>query len=635
MNNDTIEKTQFNQVIDRLKGYAISSYGKQRVESIKPSSNLALVNNRLKETGEAKALLLANLHVPFMGLSNIEHLTNQVEKGFILEPHELIDYADFLRSGRLIQTFMEKNQSIAPLLANYSLAIQTFTRVEDEIYQTIRNNQVDTEASRELRKIRRGIQECEREIEEKLGKFLRNSSNKSKIQEFIIVKKNERFTVPIKATYKNQISGTIVDASSKGTTVFIEPAAVSKLNDKLYGLKLAESAEVYQIQSALTGMIAEQMATVKLNIDIIAEYDVIFARGKYSRDIGGRAPRINKAGYSHFVNVKHTLLGVQAVPLNLTLGKEHQALTITGPNAGGKTVVLKTLGLITLQTMIGMEIMADEQTEVALYDQIFVDIGDQQSIENALSTFSGHMGNISSIMQEAKANSLILLDELGSGTEPNEGAALAIAIMEAFYQKGCTVVTTTHYGEIKRYSTLHPDFVTAAMAFDAATLSPRYQLIMGETGESNAFWIANKMALNGQVVEKAQSYLDNRQYQLEKRPQQKAKSAAVVPSASAETILLMKGDRVLYLESNETAIVFAEDEKVQMVTILLNKELLEVPKKRLKLELPASQLYPPEYDLDSLFTSYSYRKEKRDLERGSKKAQKKLQKEMRARREQH
>ncbi len=633
MNKDTIEKTQFIQVIDRLKGYAISSYGKQRIEELKPSSNLALVKNRLRETAEAKALLLANLHVPFMGLSNIEHLTNQVEKGFILDPHELIDYADFLRSGRLIQNFMEKNKSLSPLLANYSLAIQTFSDVEDDIYRTIRNNQIDTEASRELRKIRRSIQECEREIEEKLSKFLRSSGNKSKIQEFIIVKKNERFTVPIKATYKNQISGTIVDASSKGTTVFIEPAGVTKLNDKLYGLKLAERAEVYQIQSALTGMIAEQMTTVKLNIDIIAEYDAIFARGKYSRDIGGREPQVNKEGYTHFVNVKHTLLGKQAVPLNLTLGKDHHALTITGPNAGGKTVVLKTLGLITLQVMIGMEIMADEPTEIALYDQIFVDIGDQQSIENALSTFSGHMSNISAIMKEAQANSLILLDELGSGTEPNEGAALAIAIMEEFYQKGCTVVTTTHYGEIKRYSTLHPDFVTAAMAFDAATLSPRYQLIMGETGESNAFWIANKMALNEQVVAKAQSYLDNREYHLEKRTQRQPKQVVVAREVH-ESVPLSKGDRVLYLENGQQAIVFAEDEKRQTVVILSNEELVEVPKKRLKLEIPATQLYPSDYDLDSLFTSYHYRKEKRDLERGSKKAHKKLQKEMRARRKQ-
>ena len=628
MNQETYNKTQFNQIKEKLMTYAISSYGKELIKRLQPNSHLEVVKKRLQETSEAKALLMANLHVPFMGLNNIEHLTNQVEKGFILEPTELLSYADFLRSSRLIQAFMQKNEFIAPLLAKYSDSLQLFSMIEDEIYQVIRNNQVENDASRELRKVRRAIQECEKEIEAKLTSFLRNAQNKPKIQEAIVVKKNERYTIPIKATYKNQISGTIVDASSKGTTVFVEPTTVTKLNDKLYQLKMEEATEVYQILSTLTGLIAEQMVAIQSNLEVVAQYDMIFAKAKYSREINGIEPEINQDGIIEFVNVKHTLLGENAVPLNVTLGQEYRGLTITGPNAGGKTVVLKTVGLITLQTMIGVQIIADAGTNVGIFDQIFVDIGDQQSIENALSTFSGHMQNISEILAKTKRNSLILLDEIGSGTEPNEGAALAIAIMEAFYKKGSILITTTHYGEIKRFSEQHEDFLTAAMAFDSENLMPKYQLILGETGESNAFWIANKMNLDEHVVKQAQNYLHNRNYSTEKEHSlqkvRKQKKQPIFPTYE-------KGDRVFWTEKKTIGLIFELIELSDEVIIFVENQKVRVPKRQLKLDRSAKELYPPNYDLDSLFEDYHERKKIRDLERGSKKAHKKLRKEMQAR----
>ncbi|WP_375179960.1 endonuclease MutS2 [Enterococcus rotai] len=628
MNQETYNKTQFNQIKEKLMTYAISSYGKELIKRLQPNSHLEVVKKRLQETSEAKALLMANLHVPFMGLNNIEHLTNQVEKGFILEPIELLSYADFLRSSRLIQAFMQKNEFIAPLLARYSDSLQLFSMIEDEIYQVIRNNQVENDASRELRKVRRAIQECEKEIEAKLTSFLRNAQNKPKIQEAIVVKKNERYTIPIKATYKNQISGTIVDASSKGTTVFVEPTTVTKLNDKLYQLKMEEATEVYQILSTLTGLIAEQMVAIQSNLEVVAQYDMIFAKAKYSREINGIEPEINQDGIIEFVNVKHTLLGENAVPLNVTLGQEYRGLTITGPNAGGKTVVLKTVGLITLQTMIGLQIIADAGTNVGIFDQIFVDIGDQQSIENALSTFSGHMQNISEILAKTKRNSLILLDEIGSGTEPNEGAALAIAIMEAFYKKGSILITTTHYGEIKRFSEQHEDFLTAAMAFDSENLMPKYQLILGETGESNAFWIANKMNLDEHVVKQAQNYLHNRNYSTEKEHSlqkvRKPKEQTIFPTYE-------KGDRVFWTEKKTIGLIFELIELSDEVIIFVENQKVRVHKRQLKLDRSAKELYPPNYDLDSLFEDYHERKKIRDLERGSKKAHKKLRKEMQAR----
>ncbi|MGM0217826.1 DNA mismatch repair protein MutS2 [Enterococcus sp. AZ126] len=616
MNQETYNKTQFNTIKEKLMTYAISYYGKERIKALQPSSQLEVVKKRLQETSEAKALLQANLHVPFMGLNAIEHLTKQVEKGFILEPNELVSYADFLRSSRLIQSFMQKNQFIAPLLARYSDSLQIFSTIEDEIYHVIRNNQVENDASRELRKIRRAIQECEKEIELKLNAFLRNGQNKPKIQEAMVVKKNDRYTIPIKAAYKNQIAGMIIDTSSKGTTVFVEPTTVTKLNDKLYQLRMEEATEVYQILATLTGLISEQMTSIHSNVEVIAQYDMIVAKAKFSREINGIEPGINQEGIVEFVNVKHTLLGESAIPLNLSLGKDYRGLTITGPNAGGKTVVLKTVALISLQTMIGVQIIADQGTNIAIFDQIFVDIGDQQSIENALSTFSGHMHNISEILAKTKQNSLILLDEIGSGTEPNEGAALAIAIMEAFYKKGSIIMTTTHYGEIKRFSEEHEDFLTAAMAFDTVNLSPKYQLILGETGESNAFWIANKMNLDQHVVKQAQNYLHERNYSTKKETSlhkvKKQKEQIIFPNYE-------KGDRVFWTEKKKTGLIYETMEMTDDVVIYVEKEKITVHKRQIKLERSATELYPPNYDLNSLFEDYHDRKRNRDLERGSKK----------------
>ena len=624
MNNETFEKTQFNLIKDRLASYTISEYGKKRVQIIQPSAKISVVKKRLQETSEAKALLMANLHVPFMGLSGLEHLTKQVEKGFVLEPKELIHYADFLRSSRMIQQFMKKNQFIAPLLAQYSDHLTLFSEIEERIYQVIRNNQVENNASRELRKTRNAIASCEKEINQKMQAFLRHSQNKSKIQEAVVVKKNERFTIPIKASFKNQVSGTIVDTSVKGTTVFIEPKGIGKLNDKLSLLKMEEATEIYQILSELTGAIAEKIQVIQQNIEVVAEYDMIFAKAKFSREINGIEPMINREGIVELRNVYHPLLGEHVVPLSLKIGKEYRGVTITGPNAGGKTVVLKTVGLITLQTMIGLQIQADKGTTIALFDQIFVDIGDQQSIENSLSTFSGHMNNISTIFRQAKANSLILLDEIGSGTEPNEGAALAIAIMEAFYQKGSILLTTTHYGEIKRYSQEHEDFTTAAMAFDSEKLTPKYQLLLGETGDSNAFWIAEKMALDQQVVKQAKHYLTSRNYATEKKP---FKTKKVVADVNEKEVAFQKGDRVLWTEKNKIGLVYELIIGTPMVKIYLDNEMITVHQKKLKLNQQAQELYPDNYDLDSLFEGFKIRKQRRDLERGSKKAYKKLRQE--------
>lgn len=588
-----------------------------------------VVTTRYNETEEARALLDAKLTMPFMGLSSIDVFMEQLEKGLLLEASSLIDVADFLRSGRMIRRFMEKHESLAPTLTMYARSITEFTEIEDEIYFSIKNGQVADEASKELRRIRRLIAEKESKIEERLSKFLKNKDNQKQIQEFFVSKKNERFTIPIKAAYKNQVAGTIIETSSKGTTVFIEPTAVTKLNDELAMLKVEESTEIYQILATLSGLILENLVPIQLNLETIAEYDMIFARGKYSRLIQGVTPKLNQRGYIHLVNAVHPLIEANAVPLNFTVGEDYRGLIITGPNAGGKTVVLKTVGLLALMTLLGIQLPADEGTEMGLFEGIFVDIGDSQSLENALSTFSSHIQNIADIMQVAPRNSLVLFDEIGSGTEPNEGAALAIAILEEFYQRGNIVVATTHYGEIKRYSEIHPDFINAAMAFDQATLTPLYQLLMGESGESNALWIAKKMNLKEHVIQQAQRYMEDKDYSLTKASIPKNKTMIDSQTERAESVsLLKKGDRVLLLDYNENGLVFEDNPLRETVTVFYRNDYHEVVPKRLKLEVLATDLYPPDYDLSTLFTSYTERKLDHDINRGSKKALKKIHREI-------
>ena len=627
MNNETFIKTQFNEIKQQLSSYAISSFGKKRIANTQPHSKLSVVEKRLTETTEAKQLLDSNLHVPFMGLQSIEHITNQLEKGFVLTPQELMEYADFLRSLRLIRQFFEKNQSIAPLLNRYGQGLNDFNEIEEEIYQVIRNGRIVDDASRELRRARRDIAETQDKIQELLKKFIRQ--NKEKMQEAIITKRNDIFTVPIKSAYKKQIKGTIVELSSKGTTAYIEPSSVSRWNEQLTYHKMVEEAEVYQILATLTGLLAEALPLIQQNIEIIAEFDQIFARGKFSRELKGITPKINADGYIHLVSATHPLIE-HAVPLDLTIGEDYRGLTITGPNAGGKTVVLKTVALMSLMTMIGLQIPAKEGTEIAIFEQIFVDIGDAQSIENALSTFSGHMQNISEILRQARKNSLILLDELGSGTEPNEGAALAIAIMEEFYQKGSILITTTHYGEIKRFAEQHPDFITAAMDFDAEHLTPKYRLLIGQTGESNALWIAKKMAISDQIITKAQNYFTDRNYSFEKKS---FKKRTMKPATAAVEMTYYKGDKVFLLEQQKSALIYQEIPFTDNVKVFLEDEFIEVPKRRIKLEYRATELYPADYELENLFEDFQTRKERRDIDRGSKKAQRKLRKEASQRRQ--
>lgn len=628
MNHTTFEKLQYNELKEMVKSYCVSGLGKQLLDKLIPSPNLTVVKNRLNETSEARAILDAEGHVPFLGVSNIDNTIKKLEKGIILDPNELVSISDFLRGCRKIKKFMQEKEFFAPVLASYANSMSEFKSVEEEINFAIKANRVDSAASRELKRIRNHIETTEEKIKDRLAKFLNNSANKTYIQEFFISKKDDRYTIPIKASYKNHVQGTIVEISSKGATVFMEPSTVAKLNVELATFKAEEAVEEYQILATLSGLLMENIREININMELISQYDMVFAKAKFSKNIGGVEPSLNNVGYIKLINCKHPLLTVKAVPLNFEIGKDYRSLIITGPNAGGKTVVLKTIGLLTLATMSGFHIVADKGTEIAVFDHIFVDIGDNQSIENALSTFSSHMKNLSDIMRASNNNTLLLFDEIGSGTEPNEGAALAISILEEFYHMGCMTVATTHYGEIKRFSEMHSDFMNAAMRFNSETLEPLYKLVIGTSGESNALWISKKMNIRETVLQRAKGYIDNKEYHLERVNDNKIRKSKIVQEGTKVKVEFKKGDRVKLLDHDNVGIVYQEMDNFYNVVVFYEGEFLKVNVKRLALELPATELYPEGYDVETLFVDYKERKLQHDIERGSKKALRKIQKEM-------
>lgn len=625
MNKSTLEKLHYYKLKEIIKGYCVSGLGKALIDKLEPTDNMKIVEQRLEETSEGRRLLDASYHIPLEGIFDVVPLIEKIDKGASLDPNELVMISNFLRGCRKVKLFIKDKEGYAKTLSSYGENITDLSYIEEEINNSIKGSTVDSNASKELKKIRRHIDICEGKIKERLEKFLKNSANREYIQESFISQRNGRYTIPIKAAFKNQVQGTIIETSAKGLTVFIEPNVITKYTTELATLRIEESIEEYRILSTITEMIYERIRDLKINIEVISEYDMIWAKAKYSREINGIKTKINNHGYIKIIKGKYPLIK-DGVPLDFEIGEDYRSLIITGPNAGGKTVVLKTVGLLTLATQSGFHIGAKEGTEISLFNKIFVDIGDDQSVENALSTFSSHVKNLAQILKESNKSTLLLFDEIGSGTEPNEGAALAIAILEECYHKGCITVASTHYGEIKNFSKEHPDFENAAMEFKKDTLEPLYKLSIGKSGDSNALYISKKMGIDDNIIEKARKYIDSKEYNYDLVKESKI-SKKKIQNSTSEYNLYSIGDKVKLLDNNKEAIVYKEINELNNITVLCDGEFIEVNYKRLKLEIKAEDLYPAGYDLNQLFVSFKERKLERDIERGSKKALKKIRKE--------
>ena len=627
MNNTTLDNLQLNDLKKLVKIYCVSSLGKELIDNIKPKTSIYSVDTMLKENKEARNILENSNHIPLEGVFNLNSLIDKVEKGIILNPEELMKTEAFLRGCKKIKNFMENMRFYGETLSSYSLNITDLTSIEEEINFCIKANKIDTNASSELKKIHRKIENCESKIKDKLNKFLTSSSNKKYIQEFLISKRDDRYVIPIKASYKHEVNGVVLDTSSKGNTVFIEPDSVSKFSTELISLKAEESIEEYRILSYLTELIFDKIQEIRINTEVIANYDMIFAKAKYSLNHNCITPNINNHGYIKLVKAKHPLLKGNIVPLDFEIGDKYRSLIITGPNAGGKTVTLKTVGILTLMTQCGFDIPAEEGTSISIFENIFVDIGDNQSIENALSTFSSHIQNIASIINKSNKSTLVLLDEIGSGTEPNEGAALAIAILDELYQMGCITIASTHYGELKKFATMHPDFENAGMMFNKNTLEPLYKLTIGHSQNSNALFISKKMGIRDKVLKKANNYINNKDYEINLIDSRKIRNEEKIDN-TIQTYDYEIGDKIRLLDKDDFGIVYTGIDKFNNLQVLYKDEFITVNVKRTKPYLKAKDLYPEGYDLNSLFVSFKDRKLEKDIARGSKNALKKIQKEI-------
>ena len=504
---------EFNKVKEQLQKKVASSLGREKVANLIPSTQYEEVVKWQEATDEATTVLRLRGNVPLGGIFDVRSSVKRAEIGGTLSSNELLDVASTIYAARQVKQFIEQvvedEDLQLPIITEHIEKLMPLPEVEQTIKMSIdENGTVLDGASDQLRGIRQKLRSTESRIREKLESLIRSSSAQKMLSDAIVTIRNERFVIPVKQEYRSAYGGIVHDQSSSGATLFIEPQAIVTLNNELQEAKVKEKQEIERILIALTVQVAEVANELRQNVYLLGELDFMFAKGRYSHELKASKPKMNDRGYIKLVKAKHPLIAQEDVVANdIELGDQYTSIVITGPNTGGKTVTLKTLGLFTLMAQAGLQIPALDGSEMAVFKHVFADIGDEQSIEQSLSTFSSHMVNIVDILQKVDHESLVLFDELGAGTDPQEGAALAISILDQVYEKGARVVATTHYPELKAYGYNREGVVNASVEFDIETLSPTYKLLIGVPGRSNAFEISKRLGLSAEVIERAKGYI--------------------------------------------------------------------------------------------------------------------------------
>ncbi|OGO82391.1 MAG: hypothetical protein A2Y18_00815 [Clostridiales bacterium GWD2_32_19] len=514
---------------------------------------------------------------------------------------------------------MNDKEDLAPRVSNYASSMYIFDDVREEIDRCIVNERMDDKASSTLDKIRNRKYIAEGNMKSKLADAAKRYKNY--LVDNIVSMKNDRYVLAVRIESKGAVPGVIVARSQTGSTLYIEPETVNVLREEINRLAAEEDAEIYQILTYLTAIVAENVRTISINIETMVYLDVLFAKAKYANSIEGRKVKVNVNNVTKIIAGRHPMLGANAVPLDFSIGEDYTSLVITGPNTGGKTVALKTIGLLTMMVQSGIFVPVAEDSEFAIFSDILVDIGDNQSIEQNLSTFSSHIKNIIEIMKVANKYTLILLDELGSGTDPTEGEGLAISILKNLHNKRSIVVSTSHYAKIKDFAHDEEGVVNGRMTFDNETLKPMYKLVIGEAGESNAFNIALKLGMDTKVLESAHeiTYGESKSYKLQDRTDvrdvHKYEIAKKQKVKETLNIFLKEemfniGDLVNVVSLGQYGVVFALENKAGDVGVMVRDKKIYVNKKRLKLHIEAKELYPEDYNMDIIFETKENRKKK-------------------------
>lgn len=535
MQTTYLEKLEFNKIKNTLSSYAQTNNGKKMCLDLYPSSNKEKVQKALDETTEAVALIYRKGNLPLETIGDISTYILNLKNQNFLSSKALLELATLLKTSKILKNYyFEKELNQTDSLTNYFDHLYTNPSIEEKIFSAIIDeNTFDDRASNALYKIRQQMRNTKKEIKNKLQSLL----NSKYLQEPIVTIRQNRFVVPVKSEYQTEIKGFIHDTSSTGSTVFVEPISVFDLNNQLSELKNQENIEIEKILQILSSLFFDITNELENNFNLITILDFIFAKAKYSKELDCNCPKINNDKLIYLKNAKHPLLDQNvAVPITLEIGKTFSSLLITGPNTGGKTVTLKTVGLLTAMAQSGMHIPASDESSIYLFDNIFADIGDEQSILESLSTFSSHMTHIISILNEATSNSLVLVDELGSGTDPIEGASLALSILEYLKKHNITVLATTHYHELKEYALLTDGVENASCEFNLETLSPTYRLLIGVPGKSNAFAISQKLGLKQEILENAKKRINSDTAKTEDLLKEIYDSKALIESEKEKTL---------------------------------------------------------------------------------------------------
>lgn len=643
---NTHETLEFDKILEMLAENALSETVKSRCRNLVPSLDEAEVRRRMEETTQAKSIIEQTGPPPLVSMTELQKVVDLVAIDAMLTPEQITQVASFLVSCRRMKAYLKRSQGMDSNIAWYGASIDELPELENEIDRCIRNGAVDDRASTHLERIGRQIIDINSEIRVKLDVLLQK--NKAWFSDSFVSTRNGRHTLPVKREYKNNVRGTVIEMSNTGGTYFIEPASVTKLHSQISILEIEEDNEVRRILYYLTALISDNLPALKINMEAMETLDFLFAKGKLSIAMKGFPVNINTKRELRIVNARHPLLNPEtAVPLDFEAGGKTRGVVITGPNTGGKTVALKTIGLLSLMAQSGLHVPADETSTFCMHNLVLCDIGDGQSIAENLSTFSAHIKNIIEILKQADDESLVLIDELGSGTDPAEGIGLAVAILDELCAKGCLFVVTTHYPEIKEYAAGKTELVNARMAFDKRSLMPLYRLEIGEAGESCALYIAEKLGMPVRVLKRAHEAAYSNaadRFSTTKRKPAIQRSSPTLNGADSDATALKKtelqttvpeecratpkitlqkeqrpktethkdkfniGDSVLVYPKKERGIVYARTNEKGEIGVQIKGKKKLVNHKRIKLQVPASELYPEDYDFSIIFDSVAERK---------------------------
>ena len=517
MNEKSLRILEFNKIKEKIKTYARTYAGKEKIEELKPYDNLFELNNKLEETDEALQVLIGKGNPPLEGLFDIHEGVERARKGGTLTPGQLLKIGSTLRATRNMKEFFkrEENEQSYERLEDLAYILTPLKSLEDEIERSIvSEEEVSDKASQTLYAIRKSLKEKNSSIREKVSSIVRSHSKY--LQDDLYTMRGDRYVIPVKSEYKSAVPGIVHDQSSTGATFFIEPMSLVNLNNEIRELVLKEKAEIEKILTALSLKVRENSDTCLSNFKMLVEFDFIFAKARYGEKLNAVKPLIREDGRFNIISGRHPLIEEdKVVPSDVYLGDEFDTLMITGPNTGGKTVTIKMVGILHIMGLSGLLIPARDNSSIAFFNEVFAEIGDEQSIEQSLSTFSSHMTNIVEIMKHVDNNSLVLFDEIGSGTDPAEGAALAVSILETLRNRGAKLIATTHYSELKAYALKTDGVENASVEFDIETLKPTYRLLIGVPGKSNAFEISKRLGLAEGVIRRAKAYMSEENLQFE------------------------------------------------------------------------------------------------------------------------